>query len=78
MADKSKGGRPPTPPEKKELPLAFSVQPDLHAYLSKLAETRFVAPSADQMARHILIEAAEERRKQKYLGVDFDPSSRRD
>lgn len=77
MAER-KGGRPPTPEERKEIPLSFSVQPDLHAYLFALAETRFVAPSADQMARHILIEAAEERRKQQYLGVDFDPAKRRD
>lgn len=75
MVDK-KPGRPTTAPEDKEKPLEFSVQPELWEYLQLLADTHFVGPSPDQVARHILIEAAELRRREKYLGVDYTPPIR--
>ncbi len=46
-------------------------------YLRRRADTKFVAGSPDQVARHILIEALEKRRQRKYLGVEFNPSSKR-
>jgi hypothetical protein len=68
-------GRPKKPEAEKEKPLRFKVQPDLHAYLRLLAGARFAEGSPDQMARLILIEACEERRRNKYLGIEFNPPS---
>lgn len=72
----TKDGRPKKSAEDKEKPLKFSVQPDLHEYLTRLADTKFVAGSADLVAKHVLVEALEQRRQSKYLGVEFNPPSK--
>jgi hypothetical protein len=69
--------RPKKSEDEKEKKLKFSVQPDLHEYLKRLADTKFVAGSPDLMAKHVLIEALEQRRQSKYLGVEFNPPSKR-